>query len=105
MTRHARFAVLQPLWLLTPLGLLLLGWAYLNFGTRASRVYSRLGKVKTGMTRQQVTQLLSPPDTVYRWELDHGPALVLHYDMGFGAPDALRVLIEHDTVTAVVYNQ
>jgi hypothetical protein len=31
--------------------------------------------------------------------------LVLYYDMGFGAPAAVRVLVEHDTVVAVTYNQ
>ena len=38
-----------------------------------------------------------------RWT--RGSALVLHYDLSFGAPDTLRIFIGHATVTAVGYNQ
>ncbi|RTQ50225.1 hypothetical protein EJV47_11380 [Hymenobacter gummosus] len=97
--RTIRFLVLAPLLMVALLGL------YLGLFSRSSRVYGRMKQVEIGMTRQQATQLLSPPDTAYWWVEEADSVLVLHYDMGFGAPDALCVLVRRDTVTAVVYNQ
>jgi|GEM_PF-2679020 len=84
-----------------PLGLC----GYSVFFSKSSRVYSHIGQVKIGMSQQEVTRILTAPDTTYQLEFYKGSAFIMHYDMGFGAPDALRIFIEHDTVTAVVYNQ
>jgi len=56
------------------------------------------------MHRSDVITLLGKPDTAYAWSSKPAPQ-VLEYFMGFGAPDAVRVFLEHDTVTAVTYNQ
>jgi hypothetical protein len=80
-------------------------WAYGEWFSKSSRVYAALPQVKVGMRQPQVMQLLSTPDTTYQLpRSDSASVLVLHYDMGFGDPDAVRVLIEHDTVIAVTYN-
>jgi hypothetical protein len=86
--------------------LLVLGyWVYGTYISKSSRVYKQMNKVKTGMTQQQVTAVLSAPDTVYAWDENNDTLLVMHYDMGFAAPDALRVWLHHDSVTAITYNQ
>jgi hypothetical protein len=80
-------------------------WAYGEWFSKSSRVYAALPQVKVGMRQFQVRQLLSTPDTTYQWPGgDSTAVLVLHYDMGFGAPDAVRVFVAHDTVIAVTYN-
>lgn len=80
-------------------------WAYEEWFSKSSRVYAALPQVKVGMTQRQVLQLLPTPDTTYQWPgSDSSSVLVLHYDMGFGAPDAARVLVEHDTVIALTYD-
>ncbi|WBA44176.1 hypothetical protein [Hymenobacter canadensis] len=71
---------------------------------RANHIYSKLPQVKAGMSRVEVTALLGVPDTTYAWpEAPYPP--VLHYEMGLGAPDDLRVFLDHDSVTAWSYNQ
>jgi hypothetical protein len=86
--------------LLVVLGL----WAYANYFTKSAEVYKQMNKVKTGMTQQQVAAVLAAPDTVYHWS-SADSLLVMEYDMGFAAPDALRVFLYHDSVTAITYNQ
>ncbi|AHJ96913.1 hypothetical protein Hsw_1318 [Hymenobacter swuensis DY53] len=56
------------------------------------------------MNQSEVIALLGKPDTAYVWPGEPA-AQVLEYAMGFGAPDAARVFLEHDTVTGVTYNQ
>jgi hypothetical protein len=79
-------------------------WAYQAWFSKSSRVYAALPQVKVGMKQRQVTRIFSAPDTTYQWPGNDSTA-VLHYEMGFGAPDAVRVLVAHDTVVAVIYNQ
>jgi len=77
---------------------------YEAFFSKPNFIYAHINQVKVGMSRQEAVHLLSAPDTTYLWEPADTSVRVLHYDMGFGAPDALRVFLRHDTVTAVVYN-
>ena len=71
---------------------------------RGNYVYERLPQVKAGMNQSEVIALLGKPDTAYVWP-GEPMAQVLEYAIGFGAPDAARVFLEHDTVTGVTYNQ
>lgn len=66
--------------------------------------YALLPLVKVGMHSTEVRKLLGTPDTAYVWHEAPYPR-ILEYDMGFAAPDALRVFLQHDTVTASTYNQ
>jgi hypothetical protein len=80
-------------------------WVYGEWFSKSSRVYAALPQVKVGMRQSQVRQLLSTPDTTYQWPGSDSIAfLVLHYDMGPLAPDAVRVFVAQDTVVAVYYN-
>jgi uncharacterized protein YaeQ len=96
---------MKKVWLLVSVLMGIVGlWAYQAWFRKSSRVYAALPQVKVGMKKRQVTRILSAPDTTYQWPGNDSTA-VLHYEMGLGAPDAVRVLIAHDTVVAVIYNQ
>jgi hypothetical protein len=71
---------------------------------RGEYIYERLPQVKVGMPQAAVRTLLGKPDTTYAWSSGSNPQ-VMEYFMGFGAPDAVRIFLDHDTVTAVIYNQ
>ncbi|KAA9332069.1 hypothetical protein F0P96_11300 [Hymenobacter busanensis] len=98
---------------------------YSAFFSKSSQVYSKIDQVKVGMTQQEVVRILSPPDLlytsdslflgpfrfipnpnfIYKWESGNDSILIMHYDMGFAAPDALRVVVKRDSVMSVAYNQ
>jgi len=90
--------------ILIVLYLLILGvWAYQRYFAKMYEAYTRVNRVKTGMTRQQVVAVMAAPDTIYREAPPADSLLVMRYDMGFGALSALRVFLHHDTVTTVTY--
>ena len=68
------------------------------------RVFAQLPRVRMGMREVQVRALLGPPDSTYSWPQAPHPR-ILQYTMGPLAPDDVRVVVEHDTVTAVTYAQ
>lgn len=88
--------------------ILLLGlsayWLYAWLFGRGNYIYERLPQVRKGMRQSEVSTLLGRPDTTYASTIAPYPQ-VMEYQMGFGAPDAVRVFLDHDTVTAVAYNQ
>lgn len=72
---------------------------------KADYVYNHKPFVKAGMSENEVKALLTEPDTTYYWIEGQDSALVLNYNMGFGAPDGLRILLHRDSVIDVQYNQ
>ena len=86
--------------LLAALGYGLYTWLF----ETGDKIYAKLPQIKTGMSHTAVTALLGVPDTTYAWP-DAPYPTVLHYEMGLGAPDAVRVFLDHDTVTTWSYNQ
>ena len=87
------------------LGIVSFGIYNLYF-SRSQKTFAIIKQVKSGMNQQQVLGILSKPDTVYVWDTNSPQSpVVMEYDMGFGAPDALRVFLSHDSVTAVTYAQ
>lgn len=71
---------------------------------RGEKIYAQLPRLKVGMRAAEVHALLGAPDTAYVWS-EKPVALVWEYDMGFMAPDAVRVFWVQDTVAGVTYNQ
>lgn len=72
---------------------------------KASYVFEGMALIKPGMSRKQTVKILSEPDTIYEWTENNYSSLVLDYNMGFAAPDNVRVILKHDSVVGVEYNQ
>jgi hypothetical protein len=85
-------------------GCLSIGYGlYTKYFARIQTVYSRISKVKQGMTRQQVTAVLSTPDSVY-WEHSNGDSLlVMAYAISDTSSSTLQIKLREDSVRAINY--
>jgi len=78
---------------------------YTKYFTEAYSAYKRVNQVKEGMTRQQVTDALAAPDSVY-WEKSTGDSLlVLDYKIGTDSSATMQVLFRGDSVRAVKFHE
>jgi hypothetical protein len=78
---------------------------YTKFFNDAYEAYKRVNSVKEGMTRQQVTDALATPDSVY-WERSNGDSLlVMDYKMGPDSSATMQVLFRGDSVRAVKFHE
>ncbi len=72
---------------------------------KARFVKSNMHLVHTGMTTAEVSKILTEADTVYLFKHKemYGDNVVVHqYNLGFAAPDVLRVFTRDDKVIDVV---
>jgi hypothetical protein len=79
-------------------------WLNEQFFAPGERVFAQLPHVHVGMRTAEVRALLGPPDTTYTWSEAPYPH-ILQYEMGPLAPDDVRMVVTHDTVTAITYAQ
>ena len=77
----------------------LLAWLF----DHGEQVNAKLPRIGVGTSSAEVRALLGALDTSYVRE--EGARLqVMQYDMGLLAPDDMRVFVDHDSVTIVIYN-
>ena len=78
---------------------------YLKYFAGAYESFTRISKAKDGMTRQQVLNALSTPDSIY-WDASKGDSLLI---MAYKLPDTdgstVLVKLRNDTVRSVKYHQ
>ena len=80
-------------------------WLYTKYFSTASKVYDRISQVQQGMSQQQVSAVLSAPDSVY-WEMSDGDSLlVMHYNPDADSLGELQVVLRDDSVRAIKFHQ